>query len=80
MVEPDTTQMQYACWITKTTDTLRIFNRRQSYLCTGLKRPKKLRLPGFSEKQPMKVARLSSLRTGRLYHPGKISVLISVRG
>ena len=50
----------------------------ESYPCTGLGRP--WRLPGFSDNRHIKVARLSALRTGRLYPQDIFLVLISVTG
>jgi hypothetical protein len=40
---------------------------------------RRLRLPGVSDIRHLEVARLSVLRTGRLYPPGKFLLLISVR-
>ena len=39
---------------------------------TGSEGSRRLRLPDFKDSQYMKVVRLSVLRTGRLYPPGKI--------
>jgi hypothetical protein len=40
---------------------------------------RRLRLPGFSDNQHLKLTRLSALRTGRLYPQERFMVLISVR-
>jgi hypothetical protein len=57
--------------------------KRQSSPITGLDRPlssRRLRLPEFLDSRHMKVLRLSTLRTSRLYPSGNIPVLISLRG
>jgi hypothetical protein len=47
---------------------------------TDLYGSRSLKIPEFLDKLLMKVARLSALKTSRLYPPGDTLVIISVRG
>jgi len=56
-------------------ELFKFYNKRKSNPITGLDRPRgfqEVEAPRFQDNRHMEVARLSALRTVRLYHPGNI--------